>query len=139
MLAEIALAEHDDARAEAELSRALAALKGAEAPLAEWRVHETAARLRTRRKQMSQARRHRARSAATLTRLIDSLRDWPELQRSLRSASRVQAILGREASSGGPSGPGRAFTGDPGEVGHAGRWQGSGRRSATGPVMFPEP
>jgi DNA-binding winged helix-turn-helix (wHTH) protein/tetratricopeptide (TPR) repeat protein len=94
MLAEIALAEHDDARAEAELSKALAALDGAEAPLAEWRVHETAARLRTRRKQMAPARRHRARSAATLTRLIDSLHDWPELQGRLRSGSRVQAVLG---------------------------------------------
>jgi DNA-binding winged helix-turn-helix (wHTH) protein/tetratricopeptide (TPR) repeat protein len=90
MLAEIALAEHDDARAEAELSRALAALDGAEAPLAEWRVHDTAARLRTRRKHLAQARRHRARSAATLTRLVDSLRDWPELQRSLR----VHSVLG---------------------------------------------
>jgi DNA-binding winged helix-turn-helix (wHTH) protein/tetratricopeptide (TPR) repeat protein len=93
MLAEIALAEGDDARAEAELSGALAALDGAAAPLAEWRVHETAARLRTRRRQTGQARRHRARCAATLTRLIDSLRDWPELKRSLRSDSRVRAVL----------------------------------------------
>ena len=94
MLAEIALAEHDDARAETELSRALTVLEGAEAPLAEWRIHETAARLRTRRKEMAQARRHRARSAATLTGLIDSLRDWPELQRSLQAESSVQAVLG---------------------------------------------
>jgi len=94
MLAEIAQAEHNDARAEAELSGALAALDGAEAPLAEWRVHETAARLQSRRKQMARARGHRARCASTLTALIDSLRDWPELERILKSDSRVRGILG---------------------------------------------
>jgi len=93
MLAEIALTERNEARAEAALSKALITLEGAEAPLAEWRVHWTAAKLRGQRKQKAQAKRHRARSAATITRLVDSLRDWPELQRNLRSESRVQALL----------------------------------------------
>jgi tetratricopeptide (TPR) repeat protein len=44
-LAEIALAEQHWHQAEAELSRARAVLEGAEAPLAEWRVFATAARL----------------------------------------------------------------------------------------------
>jgi DNA-binding winged helix-turn-helix (wHTH) protein/tetratricopeptide (TPR) repeat protein len=93
-LAEIALAEGSATRAEAELSRALATLEGVEAPLAEWRVHETAMKLWLRRKHMARAKRHRARSAATIRRLTDSLRDWPALQRCLLSEPRAQAILG---------------------------------------------
>jgi DNA-binding winged helix-turn-helix (wHTH) protein/tetratricopeptide (TPR) repeat protein len=92
MLAEITLSARDDAQAESELSKALATLEGAHCPLAEWRVHETAAALWTRRRQLAQAKRHRATSAATLERLIESLRGWPELQRSFRSAPQVRAI-----------------------------------------------
>ena len=76
-----------------ELARGLAALDGADAPLAGWRIHASAATIHARRKHAVQANRHRARSAAILTRLADSLRDWPGLQRSLLAAPRVQAVL----------------------------------------------
>ena len=91
-MADIALLEDNPTRVEAELAAALAALEGADAPLAEWRVHESAANIHARRNHAAQAHRQRARSA--VTRLADSLRDWPELQRSLLAAPRVQAALG---------------------------------------------
>jgi tetratricopeptide (TPR) repeat protein len=94
LLADIALLEDNPAQAEAELARGLAVLEGADAPLAEWRVHDSAANIHTRRKHATQAHRHRVRSAVILTRLADSLHDWPELRRSLLAAPRVQAALG---------------------------------------------
>jgi hypothetical protein len=93
LLAEIALAEGSLDRAEGELSTAFVALAGEDAPLAEWRVHVTAATLHGRRKHKAQAKRHLSQSAETLLRLKDSLLGWPELQRSLISHAGVQAVL----------------------------------------------
>jgi tetratricopeptide (TPR) repeat protein len=93
LLAEVALLESSLPRAEAELATALAATEGVEVPLAAWRVHDTAARLHAARHDAMTAKRHRARSAAVLTRLADSLRDRPALQRALLDAPRVQAAL----------------------------------------------
>jgi DNA-binding winged helix-turn-helix (wHTH) protein/tetratricopeptide (TPR) repeat protein len=78
-LAEVALAGRDWDRAEAELSRALELLEGGESPLAEWRVHATAALLHRRRRSRAAADRCRARSLAVLDRLADSLSHDTEL------------------------------------------------------------
>jgi hypothetical protein len=93
MLADLALLEGTADRADAELALALTALEGAEAPLAEWRVHDAAARIHTCHRRPSQAKRHRALSAATITRLAESLRGLPGLQRCFLAAPRVRAAL----------------------------------------------
>jgi tetratricopeptide (TPR) repeat protein len=72
-LAEVALARHDWDQAEAELSQALLLLDGNELPLAEWRVHATAAQLHRRRRCRTAANQSRARSLAVLRRLANSL------------------------------------------------------------------
>jgi DNA-binding winged helix-turn-helix (wHTH) protein/tetratricopeptide (TPR) repeat protein len=70
-LTQIAMAQGHWDQAEAELSRAVAAVEGIEAPLAEWRVYATAAQLH--QQQGRNADTDRARSAAILNRLLDSL------------------------------------------------------------------
>ncbi len=95
ILAEIALAERDDARAGRELSQALAALRGVEAPIAGWRVHAAAARLRERQGHTAKAERAWAKSAAILNQLADSLADVPLLHDALSASPVFQAIVGR--------------------------------------------
>jgi DNA-binding winged helix-turn-helix (wHTH) protein/tetratricopeptide (TPR) repeat protein len=95
MLAETARIAGDRVRAGRELALALSVLDRAEAPLAEWRVHEAAARLYGERKQTTRARHHRAQGAAVLTRLADSLRDWPELTRCLLATPDARALRSR--------------------------------------------
>ena len=94
LLASLALAKGDVGQAEIEVSSALSALESAEAPLAGWRAHETAARLRDQQGRAAESAAHRAQAAATLVRIIESLCDWPELARSMRSADRVRALIG---------------------------------------------
>jgi len=72
-LAEIAIANQQLDEAENEVSLALAALEGAEAPLAEWRVCATAAQLYEQVGRTDEAADHRRRSAETLSRLAGSL------------------------------------------------------------------
>lgn len=94
LLAEVALAGGDPARAEAELARALAVLEDAEAPLAAWRVHATAAELNHRRGRVDEAEACRNRGAAFIYALADSLEAEDPLRRSLLAAAPVRAVLG---------------------------------------------
>jgi tetratricopeptide (TPR) repeat protein len=77
-LTEIALAEQRWDQVEVELSRALAAVEGIEAPLAEWRVYAMAAQLHQRQGRNADA--DWARSVAILDRLADSLSGSDQLQ-----------------------------------------------------------
>src|SRR5215510_12832303 len=90
-LAEIALAEQDYAKAEAELSHAINAIKDSDTPLAEWRVWQTAARLHATSGRQAEADRDWARSLAILNRLADSLgQDEPLRQMLLAHLSAQQ-------------------------------------------------
>jgi DNA-binding winged helix-turn-helix (wHTH) protein/tetratricopeptide (TPR) repeat protein len=82
-LAEIALADQNWDEAEAELSRALAAIQGETLPLAEWRVYATAARLQQRRHRKAEAAHYWDRSLGVLHHLADSLGDETPLRRHL--------------------------------------------------------
>ncbi len=93
ILAEIAMAEQNWPRAEAELARALATLEATEAPLAEWRVCATAARLYQQQGRKPDADHYWTRSAASLNRLAGSLADATELRASLLNHPQVRAIL----------------------------------------------
>ena len=86
-LAEVALAEQQPDEAELEISRALAAIEGADAPLAEWRVCETAAQLYEELGRTAEAGQSRRRSADTLVRLAESLGQDDPLRESLFTAS----------------------------------------------------
>jgi DNA-binding winged helix-turn-helix (wHTH) protein len=82
-LAEIAMAASQFDEAENEVSRALAAIESAEAPLAEWRVRATAAHLYEQLGRASEADDHQRRSAETLNRLAGSLSEADRLRQSL--------------------------------------------------------
>ncbi len=92
-LAEIAMAAQQWDEAENEISRALAMIEGAKAPLAEWRVCATAAQLDEQLGRTTEAADHRRRSADALNRLADSLSDADQLRQSLLNEPAVQAIL----------------------------------------------
>jgi hypothetical protein len=85
--------------AEAEVMQAMAVLEGAEAPLAEWQVYATAARLQDQRRRSAEADQYWTRSAAVLQRLADSLGDEIELRRSLLTQPAIRAISQRARSS----------------------------------------
>jgi hypothetical protein len=99
MLAEIALTQRKWDEAEREVAHALAALEGAEAPLAEWRVYATAALLHAQRRRNAEADRYWTRSAAVLQRLADSLEDEVELRHALLAHPSVRVIFHRARSS----------------------------------------
>jgi DNA-binding winged helix-turn-helix (wHTH) protein len=92
-LAMISEAERKPARAEAELARALSIVDGSEVPLAEWRVHETAARFSRRRERWEEAAGHFARSARGIRRLAHELRESARLRDSFLASPRVRAVL----------------------------------------------
>ncbi len=92
LLAEIAMAARDWTRAETEVSQALATIDETEAPLAQWRVHATAARLYEQLGRKADAARCRMKSAAALRRLADSLGEAGELRQSLLTHPRIQLI-----------------------------------------------
>jgi hypothetical protein len=68
-------------------------LEEAEAPLAEWRVYATAARLHEQRRRKAEAEQYWTRSAAVLQRLADLLGDEVELRHSLLTHPSVRAIF----------------------------------------------
>jgi hypothetical protein len=94
-LAEISVAEQRWDDAETEVSRALAALDGAEAPLAEWRVYATAAQLYEQLGRTTEAAHHWRRGAEALHLLADSLGESDPLRRSLLASPAAQAIQQR--------------------------------------------
>jgi tetratricopeptide (TPR) repeat protein len=94
-LAEVAMIERDWDQAETAITRALSVLKGAKAPLAEWRVCATAAQLYERLSRAADAAQHWQRSAEVLSRLADSLGKDHHLRQSLLTNITVQAIQRR--------------------------------------------
>jgi len=82
-LAEIAMAVRQWDEAENEISRALIAIEGAEAPLAEWQVCATAAQLYEQLGRTTEAADNKRRSAETLSRLAGSLSEADRLRQSL--------------------------------------------------------
>jgi DNA-binding winged helix-turn-helix (wHTH) protein/tetratricopeptide (TPR) repeat protein len=87
MLARIALLEGDRPGAERALGEALAALEGADLPLAVWKVHATAAEMAGGGEA---AAAHRARTAAVIERLAGALGEVPALRESFLAADPVR-------------------------------------------------
>jgi tetratricopeptide (TPR) repeat protein len=94
-LAEIAMAAGRWDEAENEVSRALAALEGKDAPSAEWRVCATAAQLYEQLGHVAEATRHWRRSADALDRLAESLGEDDQLRESLNTDPSAQLIQRR--------------------------------------------
>jgi DNA-binding winged helix-turn-helix (wHTH) protein/tetratricopeptide (TPR) repeat protein len=94
-LAEIAMAAGRWDEAENEVSRALAALEGKDAPSAEWRVCATAAQLYEQLGHIAEAARHWRRSADALDRLAESLGEDDQLRESLNTDPSAQLIQRR--------------------------------------------
>jgi hypothetical protein len=91
-LAEATLGEGDRAGAEREVAKALGVLDGFEAPVAEWRVYATAARIEEARGRRSRAEAYWGRSAAALDRLATGLKDHGDLYQSFLSQPAVEAV-----------------------------------------------
>lgn len=95
MLAEIALAQRKWEDAATALTQAITVLDGADAPLAEWRVYATAARIAEQRRCEAQARRHWEHSKSMLLRLTDSLEQDDPLRRTFLAQPVVEDIVQR--------------------------------------------
>ncbi len=95
LLAEIAIAQRKWEEAETALAQAMAVLAGAEAPLAEWRVYATAARVADLHRRKAQARRHWKHSKAVLLRLADSLEHDDPLRQTFLTQPLVMEIMQR--------------------------------------------
>ena len=93
-VARIALAEGDLPRARDRISNALAAMEGFEVPLAEWRVHATAAELEQLTRTTGAAERHRELSRAAILKIAHSLGPAEPLRAIFLSAPPVVHILG---------------------------------------------
>jgi hypothetical protein len=91
-LAEIALVQRDLSTAERELSAALHAVDGREAPLAAWRVYATAARLEVARGRPAKANAYWTQSASVLDRLAASLKDDAALHRAFLAQPAVRTV-----------------------------------------------
>ncbi len=95
MLARIFDEEQDLPRALAEITAALAALEGFEAPMAEWQVCATAAQLHQKSRRTSDSMALMSRSARTIKHLADSLDAASDLRRTFLSAPQVLAVTGQ--------------------------------------------
>ncbi len=84
----------DGRRAAAAVHQALAALDGAEAPLAAWRVYATAARVCPASPDVAA---HRAASAAVLDRLAAALSDAAPLRTGFLAHPTVEEVRSRAA------------------------------------------
>jgi tetratricopeptide (TPR) repeat protein len=91
-LAEIALAEGEHTRAEQEITLALGALKESNVPLAEWRVHATAAAVYEKTGRADDALQHWTDRATVLRKLADSLDESDELRASLLNAAKQDHV-----------------------------------------------
>jgi len=90
MSARVAIAERDFARAESDISEALAIIAEIEAPLVAWRTHETAAELCDLTGADEQAEDHRRMRHETLLNLAHSLDEDEPLRQSLLNAVTVR-------------------------------------------------
>jgi tetratricopeptide (TPR) repeat protein len=93
LLGETALRAGQLSQAETFLREALAAIEGCEAPLVEWPVAAGVARLYKRQRRTNKAETARARSAAVVTQLADSLPTDHDLRRSFLAARTVREVL----------------------------------------------
>jgi DNA-binding winged helix-turn-helix (wHTH) protein/tetratricopeptide (TPR) repeat protein len=91
--ARIAMAVSEPERAQDCITKALTAMDGFEVPLAEWRVHATAAELSEALGEIDVAQHHARRSRSTVVRLADSLPASHPLRKTFLSAPRISAIL----------------------------------------------
>jgi hypothetical protein len=89
-LAEIAIAEQNHDQAEAELAQAFDVVKRSEAPLIEWQVWQTAARLHSAKGEHAEAARDWERSLTILNRMADSLNEDEPLHQHLVEHLRKQ-------------------------------------------------
>jgi len=93
-LAEIALAESDLRQAQSEIVVALEAIQGAETPLAEWRVLETAAELERQLGRETEAEALGARSAACIQTLAATLAGHESLRQCFLQSLDRAAVSG---------------------------------------------
>jgi hypothetical protein len=91
--ARIALAAADLQRARDCITNALAAMEGFEVPLAEWRVHATAAELSDLHGHSGAAKQHRELSRATVLRLAHSLPEDDPLRTTFLSTPPISTIV----------------------------------------------
>jgi len=87
--ARVAMAQGDFARAAQCIAKALTTMEGFEVPLADWRVHATAAALDDRLGNVDSAKHHRELSRATIQRIADSLTSEQPLRKSFLSAAQA--------------------------------------------------
>ncbi len=95
LLAEVALAQRKWEDAEHEVAIAFAALEGVEAPLAEWRVYASAARIAEQRRRKAQARTYWEHSKVVLLRLADSFEHNDPLRQTFLMQPTVKTIVER--------------------------------------------
>jgi hypothetical protein len=113
LLAEIASAEHANDQAYALAASARETLENVEAPLAEWRVLATSARIAAQVSEPELAAAYRLRAAAAVERVAASMNDDEPLRRSLLNAPEVLTLLPpatRSAISGVSGSALRGFT-----------------------------
>jgi tetratricopeptide (TPR) repeat protein len=91
--ARVAAAEGNHTHAHECIAKALATMDGFDLPLAEWRVHSTAAALGELSGNREVARRHRDSSRASIVRIADSLRLENPLRMIFLAAPPVAEIL----------------------------------------------
>jgi DNA-binding winged helix-turn-helix (wHTH) protein len=96
LCARVALAEGNPALAESEIAAALERIEGVTAPLAEWRIYETAAALNERTRRSVRAQRYQELRNATLLNLANSLGETEPLRRAIGAAI-AEAHLQRRA------------------------------------------
>lgn len=89
--ARVSLGECDWARAESEITEALALIEGLVAPLAAWRIYETAAELYEQTDRNDQAEHYRQLRNETLHGLADSLAEDEPLRQSILDAISIRA------------------------------------------------
>ena len=104
LLARIAMARGDHKRVRVEMARALRALGGADAPVAAWRVHATAADLAGACGEPDAAANAWKASAAIIQQLADTIADYPRLCQGFLESHAVARILER-AEHGGEQPP----------------------------------
>jgi hypothetical protein len=93
LLAEVSLQEGRVSQAEVHLRQAADAIEGREAPGLEWRIAAISARVHDRQRRSADADAARARSAAIVTRLADSLPAAHPLRAVFLAHATVRAIL----------------------------------------------
>lgn len=101
MLARLFEEEQDLPRALVEITAAVTALEGFDAPMAEWQVCATAAVLNQKSDRTSDAKAFLERSARTIERLADSLGAAPALRQSFLSAPQVLEATGQASGTAG--------------------------------------